>query len=537
MSARDVPADGAAASAPTCAPGSTVTPLITAAEAFPILERQVAAALETVDLSFRIFDTRTHLRDPDALAAADGGDDWASLLAALAARGVRIRLLVADFDAIGGADLHRAAWASLRHLDAVTGEVPGAAGRIEALAALHPATVGPVWRKVFRPRARRELASLRARFGDSIGEELPGLQPVLAGAPPELHPATFHQKAAVVDGRFALVGGLDVDERRWDTTDHDRPAEETWRDVTLAVEGEPARQVAAAVRRVWDRAVDDLALRRTPPPPLPNLVSPEKAPAPEAPAMNGSETFDTRLTLSSPRPGAFSFGPETTEEGNLQAALDIIGAARRFLYLETQFLRSARIARALAEAADARPELELVTILPFAPEHYAFEKKRDSAVRHGEALQVAAVRRVRLAYRDRCAVLSPAKPTRRSPEDSFAAFGAGIVYVHSKVLIADAEVALVGSANMNGRSLSWDTEISALWRDPAGVAGFLDRLAASWLGAEATGPFDRLAPWREAADRNAARPPDLREGFLLPHVVRRARRFGRRLPFIPDEMF
>ena len=88
--------------------GGGVRALITAEEAFPLLERRVAAARRTVDLSFRIFDTRTRLRTEEARAAC-AGEDWADLLAALAGRGVKVRVLISDFDPIGGAALHAAA--------------------------------------------------------------------------------------------------------------------------------------------------------------------------------------------------------------------------------------------------------------------------------------------------------------------------------------------------------------------------------------------------------------------------------------------
>ncbi|MEX2518381.1 MAG: hypothetical protein WD969_03500, partial [Paracoccaceae bacterium] len=97
----------------TITPERAVTPMITAAAVYPALERRVAAARTRVALSFRVFDTRTKLRDEDALSLAmaeGGGDDWAALLTALARRGVKLRVQVSDFDPIGGAALHRAAW-------------------------------------------------------------------------------------------------------------------------------------------------------------------------------------------------------------------------------------------------------------------------------------------------------------------------------------------------------------------------------------------------------------------------------------------
>lgn len=157
-------------------------------------------------------------------------------------------------------------------------------------------------------------------------------------------------------------------------------------------------------------------------------------------------------------------------------------------------------------------------------------------MRHGEGLQARALARVRAAFGPRAAILSPAKATRATPDDAFVAHGAGMIYVHSKVMIADEKAAMVGSANMNGRSLRWDTEVSALWRDPASASAFLARLGESWLG-PARGPANRLATWRAAAEENAAKAPDMRDGFLLPHDAARARRFGKLAFFLPDDLF
>lgn len=517
---------------------TTVTPLITAAEAFPLLEGRVAAAEREVSLLFRVFDTRMTLRDEAALdlaGAEGGGTDWAALLIALARRGATVRLQVSDFDPVGGAALHREAWASLRHLAARAGGHGGL--RIEAMAARHPAELGPFWRRVFAGRARREMMRILAEAGEGASDAHPSLDAAMAARPPRLFPVTHHQKVAVVDDGFALVGGLDFDERRWDTPEHDRPAAETWRDVTLAVEGAATGEIARAVSAIWNDAAADW-VRREDRAPLAPLAEPADWPVAaetgrKPAAAAGDEVVMTR---SAPAGGVFAFAPRRTDDGTERAVLSLIEAARRFLYIETQFIRCERVVKALTRAARRRPALEFVLVLPFAPEAYAFEGRRDTATRHGEALQLGVLKRLARAFGPRAALLSPAKPARRTEGDEFVAHGAGAVYVHSKVLIADGRVALVGSANLNGRSLRWDTEVSLLWRDEAAVSSFQERLADTWIEARA-GPPDRAATWGEAAEANAATPPDLRNGFLLPHDMKRAERFGRRFPLLPDDLF
>lgn len=509
-----------------------VSPLITASDAYPALERAAIKARSRILLSFRIFDTRTRLRTDDARARASG-DDWAALLATLAADGIDTRIQVSDFDPVAGADLHRDAWASLRHLDAVVANTPGAAGRIEAMAARHPASVGPVWRRLLAVRAWREVRQIKKRHDGDLAHDFPGLTDVKRGKMPQIYPATHHQKLAIVDETFALIGGLDVNERRWDTTDHDKPADETWRDASLAVHGVRAAHVAHAAERVWAQCAVDYNADRMTRPDLPNLSEPRTHPVSEPGPVND---FAVKMTVSVPNAGLFSFGPRTRNDDTLQTVLSLITQAKRFIYIETQFLRSARVARALADAARRNGDLELMIVLPFAPEHVAFDQRQDTAIRHAEALQAKAIARIRDAFGVRASILSPAKPTRRDESDGFVAYGAGIVYVHSKILIVDGHMAFVGSANLNDRSLLWDTEASALWCDPNGVAAFFRRIADSWLGSD-EGAIMRSATWQEAAIQNSKVVPDLREGFLLPYVEVRPRRFGKWAFWLPDALF
>lgn len=509
-----------------------VEPLITSAEAYPRLERMVTRAQRRVLLSFRIFDTRTSLRTDEARALAEG-PDWAALLLALARRGVDVRLQIADFDPIGGAELHRDAWASLRRLDNIVSTAPKAKGAIEVMAARHPASVGPVWRRIFSPLAKREAKRIANGYAGKAKDEFPGLGDVLDGAMPHLYPATHHQKMAVVDDDFALIGGIDVDERRWDTPDHDRPAEHTWRDISLAIHGPKAKIVAAAAEGIWNQCALDFQADPSPRPRLVHLKQPKSRAVEGHP---GEKNFSVQLTSSIDAEGLLAFGPETTDDSTLQTVLSTIRSASRFLYIETQYFRSDEVAQALADAASANPKLELIMVLPFAPEEFAFTGKRDAIMRHAEALQMAAIKKVKHAFGDRMVLLSPAKPTRKDSADKFVAYGAGIVYVHSKVLIADGHTALVGSANLNDRSLLWDTEASVLWHDPTEVPRFFEKIGVSWLG-EDHGPLDGVATWRAAAEHNRSVAPDLREGFLLPYNPRRAYRFSRRAFWMPDAFF
>ncbi|MEO1689718.1 MAG: phospholipase D-like domain-containing protein, partial [Pseudomonadota bacterium] len=209
-----------------------------------------------------------------------------------------------------------------------------------------------------------------------------------------------------------------------------------------------------------------------------------------------------------------------------RAHLALIAGASRLLYIETQFLRSRAIAAALAEAARARPDLGLILILPAAPEAVAFDGRRGLPERWGERLQAEAVTRVAEAFGPRAAIVSPVRRVEaetgdesgieradgradgrgadgrgadgREADDRAALGRAEIIYVHSKVLIADDAAAIIGSANLNGRSLRWDTEAGVAFADPTFAAELRRKLSRPLVGdaaAEAT-PERAVAAWR-----------------------------------------
>ena len=148
--------------------------------------------------------------------------------------------------------------------------------------------------------------------------------------------------------------------------------------------------------------------------------------------------------------------------------------------------------------------------------------------------------RIATAFQARCAILSPARP-RRSPSDGRDQLhGADIVYVHSKVMIADGRRAIVGSANLNGRSLRWDTEAAVLCSAPDRVAGLNEAVLRHWLptGGDArllATPLD-AGRWLSHAEDNAARVPEERSGYLLPHDMTASRAEGLPVPGVPNEL-
>ncbi len=225
-----------------------------------------------------------------------------------------------------------------------------------------------------------------------------------------------------------------------------------------------------------------------------------------------------------------------------RAHADRIGAARRLIYLESQFFRDTSLARTLARSARRNPDLTLVVILPAAPEDVAWKGNEGSDARYGEFLQARCVRIVGRAFRDRVFFGSPAQRKPATPEETGRArlYGAPLIYLHAKVSIFDDDAAIVSSANLNGRSLKWDTETGVALSGADHVGELRRRCTAHWLAGEAEDAFldpaTAMEAWRSLARENARREPAERRGFILPYSAAPARRFGWNLPGIPEEM-
>ncbi|TFL17663.1 phospholipase D family protein [Jannaschia formosa] len=511
------------------APDGRTRVFITASEAYPAFEDAVLDAEDEVFAGFRIFDLSTPLVGSRARAV---GQDWFDLLLHTVSRGVRVRLILSDFDPVVAEALHASTWRTLR-LAAALREVAPAGAVFETHAALHPARLAWPVRLALWPRVQkmleariRELDAMPDAARVNLLRDRPGLLAHLVRQKnshrprrlrlPELVPVTHHQKVAVIDGRRVYCGGLDLNARRYDDWNHDRPAEETWHDVQL-LRDDP--ETAAATRA---HLIDFVAVthRAADPPPGPPVVL---------------------RTLSSRAPGTPRlFSPQTVLSELEEAILDGIASARDLIYLETQFMRDRLIARALASAARARPGLRLFLVLPGAPEDVAFFGSRRADARFGEYLQARAVRKLRRAFGARTFIGAPAqrRPARSRGRDTL--HGAPLIYVHAKVCLFDDDRGLISSANLNGRSLRWDTEFGVPLRGAAEVAATRRRLLQHWLGEGESGPLlegeSCVAAWRELAGKNAARAPEHRRGLLVPYPSGPGLRLGRDLPVVPDEM-
>lgn len=526
-----VPADTADPSASNtgAAPQHAITrlrTLVTAAEAYPVFERCFLNAQTEIRMSFRIFDLRTKLRSAEARQI---GETWFDLIAHTLRRGVAIHVVLADFDPIAATQLHFGTWRSVRQFTFLAEAAP--IDRLTVAAARHPARASFWPRLAGHMMLRRHLVTLIARINAlapqqrrRIIQQLPGLRPyrtrdAMRLGPqwhlPHLFPVTHHQKLAVFDRTHLYIGGLDLDERRFDTPSHGRSAPQTWQDVQCLVEG----PVVQAAQTHLERFLE--------------VVENRSAPAPKTPGF-------LRTISSRPVRQRLRIAPRTRINEVEGAHLSGARQAERLIYLETQFFRDRKFARALAQRARACRSLHLILLLPVAPDDVAFSWSQSGDARFGEFLQSRCLRILRRGFGARLLVVSPVKPRKSDSDGRDALEDAPIIYVHSKVSVFDDSRAIVSSANLNGRSLRWDTEAGLDVTQSDQIAALRSSVMGAWLPADAdpayTAPATAFDAWLDLAASNAEARPETRRGLIVPHDPKPARRFGRPMPGMPDEI-
>ncbi|SMY09984.1 phospholipase D family protein [Flavimaricola marinus] len=503
--------------------------LVNASEAYPRLEQLFLGAQSNISMGFRLFDLRTKLRSASARAT---GERWCDLFVHTLNRGVPIKLVLSDFDPVMAHDMHEQSWQFMAIACGINELTAPGAARLTVRCVMHPARGGIVPRLAFAAKTRKELSRIVKSLNDDPDPEgrlraspgLRGLLHVINGkvcakkwALPQLQPVTLHHKMAVFDNATTYIGGLDLNERRFDDEKHQQPAQDTWHDLQLITRD---LDVAASASAYLDDLSD---------------VIDRKA------EVNGlAQPFLATLSRRR-RQNIFHLAPETVCSTIAEQHLSRIKTAKNLIYLETQYFRDRDIVRALASAARREPGLHLIVLLPAAPEALAFSDEASLDGRFGEYLQARAIRRVRRAFGERFLAVSPVQPRRPSAEDvateRATLASAPIIYVHSKVAIFDDNAAIVSSANLNGRSMNWDAEAGLLLTSTSQVLALKAKVFGRWLGDEIDRPEAAdFEVWRRRAVENVAKAPEKRSGFIVPYDLDAAKKAGVPLPGAPEEM-
>ncbi|MGY2078120.1 MULTISPECIES: phospholipase D family protein [unclassified Blastococcus] len=270
---------------------------------------------------------------------------------------------------------------------------------------------------------------------------------------------SHHQKLVTVTGatgEVAFLGGIDPARTRRDGPAHTGDPQRqrfnaaygptpAWHDVQLRLTGPAVHDLATVfrerwadpappVRWPWQRVTDRLLGAARP-------VHPVPPPSPP-PAPSGTCTVQLLRTYPRRRP-AHPFAPEG-ERSIAHGYAKALARARRLVYVEDQYLWSSEVARIFAAALRRSPELRLIAVVP---RHVDGEGRLD---------RPATLRGRNAAWRT--VLAAGGERVQLFDLENEAGFP---VYVHAKVCIVDDVWAAVGSANLNRRSWTHDSELTA----------------------------------------------------------------------------
>lgn len=277
------------------------------------------------------------------------------------------------------------------------------------------------------------------------------------------HPldASHHQKILIVDDQVAFCGGIDITAFRWDTRDHrdDEPGRrrpftkrvyEPWHDTIMAMDGDAARGLGDLARLRWKIAGGgELPVPRETRDVWPQTLEPDFRGVPIAIARTRGKEGDV------------------SEVREIEALfVDLIGWAKNFVYIETQYFASRVIAEAIAKRLEEPEGPEFVVVNPRTAYGWL-----DEAVMGPARAELMRALKARDPH-DRFRIYSPV--TEKGTD----------IYVHSKVMIVDDALLKVGSANVNNRSMGLDSECDAMVdaRSDPSAAATIARLRADLIG-------------------------------------------------------
>ncbi len=252
------------------------------------------------------------------------------------------------------------------------------------------------------------------------------------------HPVggSHHQKLVVIDDSLAFCGGIDLTDRRWDTSAHmpDNPERRDvhngpyapQHDVQMVVDGEAARTLAELARDRWLRATG-------------KVLPPEEPVLDPWPPSLKPDLHDVEVAIARTDPES----PEGEVREVEELYLSAIAASRRYIYFENQYFTSAVVGDALSRRLEEPDGPEVVLVCPGESRGWLERSTMD-------VLRGRIVESLRQSdHYHRFSVLCPVSRNGREAR----------ILVHSKLMIVDGEMVRVGSANLSSRSMGLDTEL------------------------------------------------------------------------------
>ncbi|KAJ5930730.1 Phospholipase D eukaryota [Penicillium verhagenii] len=279
-----------------------------------------------------------------------------------------------------------------------------------------------------------------------------------------------------------------------DFYDLDKPYEEMydrnvvprmpWHDISMHVVGQPARDLTRHFVQRWNY----ILRQRKPTRPTPFLLPPPDFNPADLEALGLDGTCEVQILRSS---SMWSTGtPDVTEHSIMNAYVKLIEESEHFVYIENQFFISTceidgrkienLIGDALVErivrAAKNGEAWRAVIVIPLMP---GFQNTVDSE--GGTSVRLIMQCQYRSICRGETSIFGRLRALGIEPEDFIQFFSLRTwgkigpqqqvvteqLYIHAKCMVVDDRAAIIGSANINERSMlgSRDSEVASVVRD------------------------------------------------------------------------
>lgn len=255
-----------------------------------------------------------------------------------------------------------------------------------------------------------------------------------------------------------------------------------WHDVAMQVVGQPARDLTRHFVQRWNY----LRRGRKPTRPLPFLLPPPDAKFDELEALGLTGTCEVQILRSAT---TWSLGTDGTEHSIQNAYVKMIEDSEHFVYIENQFFITSteayntkivnRIGDALVDriirAHENDEDWRCVIVIPLMP---GFQNTVDE--QEGTSVRLILMCQYKSICRGEQSIFGRLRAAGIEPEDYISFYSLrqwGIMgndalvteqlYIHAKAIVVDDRVALIGSANINERSMLGirDSECAAIVRD------------------------------------------------------------------------
>lgn len=257
-----------------------------------------------------------------------------------------------------------------------------------------------------------------------------------------------------------------------------------WHDIHMQIVGQPARDLTRHFVQRWNY----ILRQRKPTRPTPFLLPPPDFQPADLEALGLNGTCEVQILRSA---CWWSLGtPNHTEHSIMNAYIKTIEESEHFVYIENQFFISScevegtrienHIGDALVErivrASQRREDWRAVIVIPLMP---GFQNTVDQ--QDGTSIRLIMQCQYRSICRGEASIFGRVRAQGIEPEDyiqfyslrSWGRIGPAKqlvteqLYIHAKCMVVDDRIAVIGSANINERSMlgSRDSECAAIVRD------------------------------------------------------------------------